>query len=129
MRRKSALKLLGTSMSVFAVDCVYAPALYAGNSSWFPKIASDDDATKTGDIMGLVARKVTQGLTVLLFIVSVVMFIKFAQTISHGIEEAKKHEGGSLAVFANFAVMGMVYLSIGIGTAYIGYTMVSNFIL
>ena len=105
----------------------YAPALFA-DSSWFPKVAASDDmSTGNKSAMTVLANVVKQGLMILLFIVSVVMFTKFIATVSHGIEEAKKHEGGSMAVFANFAVMGIIYLVISIATGYLGYTIITNF--
>lgn len=106
----------------------YAPALFAADSGWFPKVAASDDMTSGNkSAMTVLSNVVKQGLSILLFIVSVVMFTKFIATVSHGIEEAKKHEGGSLAVFANFAVMGIIYLVISIATGYLGYTIITNF--
>ena len=105
----------------------YAPALFA-DSGWFPKVAASDDMMSGNkSAMTVLSNVVKQGLMILLFIVSVVMFTKFIATVSHGIEEAKKHEGGSLAVFANFAVMGIIYLVISIATGYLGYTIITNF--
>lgn len=105
----------------------YAPALFA-DSGWFPKVAASDDMTSGNkSAMTVLSNVVKQGLMILLFIVSVVMFTKFIATVSHGIEEAKKHEGGSMAVFANFAVMGIIYLVISIATGYLGYTIITNF--
>ena len=111
------------------VNLCYAPALFA-ESNWFPKVAASDDMT-TGNksAMTVLSNVVKQGLMILLFIVSVVMFTKFIATVSHGIEEAKKHEGGSMAVFANFAVMGIIYLAISIATGYLGYTIITKFSL
>lgn len=105
----------------------YAPVLFA-DSDWFPKVAASDDMTSGNkSAMTVLSNVVKQGLMILLFIVSVVMFTKFIATVSHGIEEAKKHEGGSMAVFANFAVMGIIYLVISIATGYLGYTIITNF--
>ncbi|KTD78886.1 MULTISPECIES: hypothetical protein [Legionella] len=115
------------SASLALVNLSYAPALWA-DSGWFPKVAASDDMTQGNkSAMTVLSNVVRQGLMILLFIVSVVMFTKFISTISHGIEEAKKHEGGSLAVFANFAVMGIVYLTISIATGYLGYTVIDKF--
>lgn len=106
---------------------IYAPALFAA-TDWFPKVAAADDMSTGGkSAMTILANLVKQGMTILLFIVAVVMFTKFISTVSHGIEEAKKNEGGSLTVFANFAVMGIVYLTISIATGYLGYSVITKF--
>ncbi|KTC94862.1 hypothetical protein [Legionella feeleii] len=113
--------------SLALVNLSYAPLLLA-DDGWFPKVAAADDMSQgSKSAMTVLSSVVKQGLMILLFIVSVVMFTKFIATVSHGIEEAKKHEGGSLAVFANFAVMGIVYLTISIATGYLGYTVINKF--
>jgi hypothetical protein len=113
--------------SLVLMHLSYAPALFA-DSNWFPKVAASDDMTSGNkSAMTVLSNVVKQGLMILLFIVSVVMFTKFIATVSHGIEEAKKHEGGSMAVFANFAVMGIIYLVISIATGYLGYTIITKF--
>lgn len=107
---------------------VYAPALFSADNGWFPRVDAVNDMTKDGNSpMKVFANVVKQGLMILLFIVSAVMFVKFISTISHGIEEAKKSEGGSLAVFANYAVMGIIYMSMSIVTGYLGYSIITNF--
>jgi hypothetical protein len=121
------MKRFALSVGLALVSLSYAPVLLA-NSDWFPKVAASDDLT-TGNksAMTVLSEVIKKGLMILLFIVSVVMFTKFIATVSHGIEEAKKSEGGSLAVFANFAVMGIVYLTISIATGYLGYTVITKF--
>ena len=105
----------------------YAPALLAGND-WFPKVPAADDMSSNGkSAMTVTGNYVKQGMSLILFIVSVGMFIKFIATVSHGIEEAKKNEGGSLAVFGTFTVMAIIYLAISIATGYLGYNIVTKF--
>ena len=53
---------------------------------------------------------------------------QFAASIAiNGIEEAKKSEGGSLAVFGTFTVMAIIYLAISIATGYLGYNIITKF--
>lgn len=105
----------------------YTPVMFAAND-WFPKVPSADDmSTGSKSAMSITSNYVKQGMSLILFIVSVSMFVKFISTVSHGIEEAKKNEGGSLAVFGTFTVMAIVYLSISIATGYLGYTIITHF--
>lgn len=120
---------LAASATLLLTQWCYAPVLCA-ESNWFPKVAQSDDMTQgTRSAMSVLSGVVKQGLMILLLIVAVASFLKFISTVSHGIEEAKKHEGGSLAVFANFAVMGIVYLTISLATGYLGYSVISKFAL
>lgn len=106
---------------------IYAPVMLAGND-WFPKVPAADDMTSGGkSAMTITGNYVKQGMSLILFIVSVGMFVKFISTVSHGIEEAKKNEGGSLAVFGTFTVMAIIYLAISIATGYLGYTIITKF--
>jgi hypothetical protein len=121
------MKLWAVNIGLGLMNACYAPALFA-EANWFPKVTTADDMTKGNQsAMSVLANNSKKGLMILLFIVSVVLFIKFISTVSHGIEEAKKHEGGSLAVFANYAVMGILYLAMSIAAAYVGYTMINSF--
>jgi hypothetical protein len=109
------------------ITLTYAPAMMAAND-WFPKVpAADDMSTGGKSAMTITSNYVKQGMSLILFIVSVGMFVKFISTVSHGIEEAKKSEGGSLAVFGTFTVMAIVYLAISIATGYLGYTIITRF--
>lgn len=124
MRRfTKAFKRAGSAL----VTLSYAPVMFAA-SDWFPKVpAADDMSTGGKSAMTITSNYVKQGMSLILFIVSVGMFVKFISTVSHGIEEAKKNEGGSLAVFGTFTVMAIVYLSISIATGYLGYTIITRF--
>ncbi len=105
----------------------YAPFTLAA-SDWFPKVPAADDMSAGGkSAMTVTSNYVKQGMSLILFIVSVGMFVKFIATVSHGIEEAKRSENGSLAVFGTFTVMAIVYLAISIATGYLGYTIVTKF--
>ena len=105
----------------------YAPFTLAAND-WFPKVPAADDMSAGGkSAMTITSNYVKQGMSLILFIVSVGMFVKFISTVSHGIEEAKKSENGSLAVFGTFTVMAIIYLAISIATGYLGYTIVTKF--
>ena len=105
----------------------YAPAMMAAND-WFPKVPAADDMSAGGkSAMTIASNYVKQGMSLILFIVSVGMFVKFISTMSHGIEEAKKSENGSLTVFGTFTVMAIVYLAISIATGYLGYTIITKF--
>ena len=105
----------------------YAPFTFAAND-WFPKVPAADDMSSGGkSAMTIASNYVKQGMSLILFIVSVGMFVKFISTVSHGIEEAKKNEGGSLTVFGTFAVMAIIYLAISIATGYLGYTIITRF--
>lgn len=124
MVEKKKVNNWGVTLVLTLMNWCYAPGIFAAD--WFPKVAVTDDMTK-GGIMKVVISEAKTGLMILLFFISVALFVKFISTVSHGIEEAKKVEGGSLAVFANYAVMGVLYLSMGIASAYVGYTMITNF--
>jgi len=105
----------------------YAPITLAA-SDWFPKVPAADDMSSGGkSAMTIASNYVKQGMSLILFIVSVGMFVKFISTVSHGIEEAKKNEGGSLTVFGTFTVMAIIYLAISIATGYLGYTIITRF--
>ena len=109
------------------VAVAYAPITLAA-SDWFPKVpAADDMSTGGKSAMTITANYVKQGMSLILFIASVSMFVKFISTVSHGIEEAKKSDNGSLAVFGTFTVMAIVYLAISIATGYLGYTIITKF--
>jgi len=102
--------------------------LFAEGNGWFPKVPAADNMASNGkSAMTVTSNYVKQGMSLILFIVAVGMFIKFIATVSHGIEEAKKSEGGSLAVFGTFTVMAIIYLAISIATGYLGYNIISNF--
>lgn len=119
---KKCLRRIG----VGAVHLIYAPVMFA--TDWFPKVPNADDmSTGSKSAMTVTSNYVKQGMSLILFIVAVGMFIKFIATVSHGIEEAKKNEGGSLAVFGSFTVMAIVYLAISIATGYLGYTIITRF--
>lgn len=106
---------------------IYSPAMFA-YTDWFPKVPSSDDMTSgSKSAMTITGNYVKQGMSLILFIVAVGMFVKFISTVSHGIEEAKKSEGGSLAVFGTFTVMAIVYLAISIATGYLGYSIITKF--
>lgn len=108
------------------ISLIYAPAMF-GAPSWIPKIPDADNISDGSKSMMTVAGKyVVQGLSLLLFIASVVTFIKFISTIQHGIEEAKKSEG-SMVSFGTFAVMGITYMAISIAAAYVGYNIITKF--
>ena len=114
---------VASALAAFA----YAPITLAA-SDWFPKVpAADDMSTGGKSAMTITAYYVRQGMSLILFIASVSMFVKFISTVSHGIEEDKKSEGGSIAVFGTFTVMAIVYLAISIATGYLGYTIITKF--
>ena len=105
----------------------YAPITLAAND-WFPKVPAADDMSAGGkSAMTIAGNYVKQGMSLILFIASVGMFVKFISTVSHGIEEAKKSENGSLTVFGTFTVMAIVYLAISVATGYLGYTIITRF--
>lgn len=95
---------------------------------WFPKtyvqsfVDNKDGMTAFSEI-------VVKGLKVLLLCVSVGALFKFASTVSHGIDEAKKAEGGMMAVFSTYAAMSLVYLLLSLGTAYLAVGVLGNFSL
>lgn len=95
---------------------------------WFPKALVDQKSTNK-EAMVMFSDIIVKGFKILLFVVCIVTFVKFVTTVSHGIEEAKKNEGGLMAVFTSYAVMSFIYLSISIVCAYLGFTAVSNFSL
>ena len=114
-------------ISFLLTNLFYAPLMFAAND-WFPKVPAADDMSSGGkSAMTITGNYVKQGMSLILFIVSVGMFVKFIGTVSHGIEEAKKNEGGSLATFGTFTVMAIVYLAISIATGYLGYTIITKF--
>ena len=109
------------------IAVVYAPVTMA-SGDWFPKVSAADDMSQGGkSAMVIASTYVKQGMSLILFVVSVGMFVKFIATVSHGIEEAKKSEGGSLAVFGTFTTMAIVYLAISMATGYLGYTIITKF--
>jgi hypothetical protein len=109
------------------ITLAYAPVMLAAND-WFPKVpASDDMSTGGKSAMTITSNYVKQGMSLILFIAAVGMFVKFISTVSHGIEEAKKSENGSLTVFGTFTVMAIVYLAISVATGYLGYTIITKF--
>ena len=109
------------------IAITYAPITLAAND-WFPKVpAADDMSTGGKSAMTITSNYVKQGMSLILFIAAVGMFVKFISTVSHGIEEAKKSEGGSLTVFGTFTVMAIVYLAISVATGYLGYTIITRF--
>lgn len=127
MMNVATMKQLGVKAGLAWISLSYAPALFA-ESGWFPRVSQAEDMTKDGNsAMKVLSNLVKQGLMILLFTVSAVMFVKFINIISHGIEEAKKNEGGSLAVFANYAAMGIMYLTMSLVTGYLGYNVITNF--
>ena len=114
-------------LSLGLTSLIYTPFIYAAND-WFPKVPAADDMTNGGkSAMTITGNYVKQGMSLILFIVAVGMFVKFIATVSHGIEEAKKNEGGGLAVFGTFAVMAIIYLAISIATGYLGYSIITKF--
>jgi len=117
-----------TRRAVTALIAVtYAPVMMAA-SDWFPKVPSADDMSNGGkSAMTITSNYVKQGMSLILFIASVSMFVKFISTVSHGIEEAKKSDSGSLTIFGTFTVMAIVYLAISIATGYLGYTIITRF--
>lgn len=119
------IKQWGSRIALAFISCNYAPVLFA--DGWFPKISNADDISDGSKSMMTVASNyVKEGLGLLLFIAAVASFIKFINTIQHGIEEAKKNEG-SMVAFGTFAVMGITYLAISIIAGYVGYSMVTKF--
>lgn len=106
--------------------CFVATTTYA--DKWFPEsMVNKNSANKEG--MTLLSENVVRGSQLLFFILCVGAFFKCVMTISHGIEEAKKNEGGLMAVFGSYAVMSFVYLTISITCGYLGYTMTTKFSL
>ena len=121
------MKKILTRMLAGFVSLNYAPVLLA-DSGWFPQVPASDNMVGNGKTaMTVTGNYVKQGMSLILFIVAVGMFIKFIATVSHGIEEAKKSEGGSLAVFGTFTVMAIIYLAISISTGYLGYNIITKF--
>lgn len=105
---------------------VYAPVLFA--DGFIPRPPAAEDMTKAGNSpFSVTVSLVVKALTFLLFVVTVLTFINFVSTVSHGIEAAKKSEEGSMTVFAKYAVMAIVYLSISLATGYLGYYIITNF--
>ena len=122
-RIKQAVGRIGCAF----MACAYAPVMMAAGD-WFPKVMAADDLTTGGkSAMSITGTYVKQGLSLVLFIVSIGLFMKFISTVSHGIEESKKNEGGSIAVFGTYTVMASIYLAIGIATAYLGYSIITKF--
>lgn len=99
-------------------------AVHAGD--WFPK-ALVKDAQGDKDALTMFGDLLKKGFTLMLFVVCLLTFFKFVTTVSHGIEEAKKNEGGLLAVFSSYAIMSFIYLSISLTCAYLGFNVVSKF--
>ena len=122
------MKKIPTRILASFVSLNYAPVLLAESSGWFPQVPASDNIVGNGKTaMTVTGHYVKQGMSLILFIVAVGMFIKFIATVSHGIEEAKKSEGGSIAVFGTFTVMAIIYLAISIATGYLGYNIITKF--
>ena len=120
LRMKHLWSSLITSLSLISLP------LYA--DGWFPtSLVEKNTANKDG--MTLFSTLLVKGFKILIFVVCIFSFYQFVMTISHGIEAAKKSEGGLMAVFSSYAVMSFIYLSISIVCAYLGFTAVSNFSL
>lgn len=104
----------------------YAPALFA--KDWFPKVEASDDMTQKGNsAMKVLSSNMKKGLALLLLAVCAGSLFKFVSTVSHGIEEAKKSENGSIAIFANYTIMAALYLAMSIGSGYVALSMINNF--
>ena len=102
----------------------FMPAVHA--SDWFPKALVNNMADNK-DAMTIFADILKKGFTILLFVLCLVTFFKFVTTVSHGIEEAKKNEGGLLAVFSSYAIMAFIFLTISLVCGYLGFNVVSKF--
>ena len=110
-----------------ACTSLYSSSLFAG-TEWFPKVPSADDmSTGSKSGMTIMATYVKQGMGIILFIACVMMFIKFITTVSHGIEESKKSEVGSVTTFGSYTVMAIIYLAMSIATGYVGYSVITKF--
>jgi len=121
------MKTIRRSIYLSAINLLYAPVLLAENINWFPKIPDADNISDgSKSMMSVTYKNVTQGLGLLVFIVTVVTFIKFVTTVQHGIEESKKNEV-SMVAFGTFAVMGIIYLAMSIASGFVGYTMITKF--
>lgn len=107
---------------LIASNLFFSETLYA----WFPTTLVKAEVDNK-DAMSIFVSFLKKGFTILLFIVSLLTFFKFISTVTHGIEEAKKNEGGMMAVFASYAVMAMIYLTICMVCAYLGFNVVSQF--
>ncbi|STX55524.1 Uncharacterised protein [Legionella beliardensis] len=97
-------------------------------ADWFPTALVGKNTTNK-EAMLVFSDLLVKGFKILLFVVCIVSFYQFVMTVSHGIEAAKKSEGGLMAVFSSYAVMSFIYLSISIVCAYFGFTAVTNFSL
>ncbi|STX81567.1 Uncharacterised protein [Legionella busanensis] len=95
-------------------------------ADWFPTALVGKNTTNK-EAMVVFSDLLVKGFKILLFVVCIVSFYQFVMTVSHGIEAAKKSEGGLMAVFSSYAVMSFIYLSISIVCAYFGFTAVTNF--
>lgn len=96
--------------------------------NWMPKVSDGDglhDGSKT--IMDLVMDYCKKGMGIVLFVAAIYLLLKFISTISHGIEESKKNEGGSMTVFATYAAMSVIYLSMGLAVGYMATTILTKF--
>ena len=113
-------RLLATAFSLFT------PFAYA--DQWFPTAFVGKNTTNQ-EGMVVFSGLLVNGFKILLFAACVYTFYQFVMTVSHGIEIAKKSEGGLMAVFSSYAVISIIYLSISIACAYIGFVAVSKFSL
>ena len=97
-------------------------------ANWFPEsLVNIKSANK--DSMTMLGELAVSGSKVMFFMLCVYAFYKCVMTISHGIEEAKKNEGGLMAVFGVHTVMAFMYLTISITCGYLGFTMATKFSL
>lgn len=122
-----SIKIKFWQTTFILLNFIYTSSLFAA-TDWFPKVSAADDMS-AGDksAMVIAANYIKQGMALILFIACVSMFIKFISTISHGIEEAKRNEGGSITTFGTYSVMAIVYLAVSIATGYVGYTIITKF--
>lgn len=95
--------------------------------AWFPKVDPSLDMTNGQNTLTVTGNILKKGAMILLFIVSIGMFIKFITTVSHGIEITKKKEEGMMTDFAIYMVMAIVYLTVSLGAGYLGYTVITKF--
>lgn len=106
--------------------CMLTCSTAYADDSWFPTSFVGKNVTNK-DGMTVFSNLLVSGFKLLLFAICIYSFYQFVMTISHGIESAKKNEGGLMAVFSSYAVMSIIYLVISIVCAYIGFTAVTKF--
>ncbi|EHL30515.1 hypothetical protein [Legionella drancourtii] len=122
------MKHYAMNVGLLLIHLSYAPALLAEENKWLIQVGADEDMGRNGNtVMTVLTNVFKKGAMLILFALSVLSFIKFIQTILHGIDEAKKSQGGSMAEFTNYAVMGILCLTLSIAAAYGAYTMVTKF--